>query len=116
MGAELESQKCWAACHASAFPCCCRRPGETLQETHPSVVTFSYLHLSAGTSSVTVYAVAASVGRFVLPPILAFADDQPELMGMMAAGTFTVCADCTAPTYGEVPPPPKSCRFCWCGL
>ncbi len=73
------------------------------------MVTFSYLHLSAGTSSVTVYAVAASVGRFVLPPVRAFANDQPELMGMTAAGTFTVCTDCTAPTYGEVPPPPKPC-------
>ncbi len=73
------------------------------------MVTFSYLHLSAGTSSVTVYAVAASVGRFVLPPVRAFANDQPELMGMTAAGTFTVCADCTAPTYGNVPQPPKAC-------
>lgn len=80
-----------------------------LQETRPSVVTFSYLHLPAGTSSVTVYAIAASVGRFVLPPILAFADDQPELRGSSAAGTFIVCADCTEPTYGEIQPPPKPC-------
>ncbi|PNH12233.1 hypothetical protein TSOC_000852 [Tetrabaena socialis] len=80
-----------------------------LRETRPSVVTFSYMRLTAGTSSVTIRAVAASVGTFVLPPIRASADDQPELMGLTAGGKFTVCAGCAGPTYGSPPPPPKPC-------
>ncbi|KAG2494914.1 hypothetical protein HYH03_006849 [Edaphochlamys debaryana] len=79
------------------------------QETRPSVVTFNWMRLSAGTSSVTVYAVAASVGKFVVPPIRAWADDQPELMGMTAGSSVTVCADCAGPAYGTPPAPPLPC-------
>ncbi|KAG2491821.1 hypothetical protein HYH03_009778 [Edaphochlamys debaryana] len=79
------------------------------QETRPSVVTFSYAGLRAGTSSVSIRAVAATVGKFVLPPIRAWADDQPELMGMTAAGLVEVCGGCTAPTAAPAPPPPRAC-------
>ncbi|KXZ55787.1 hypothetical protein GPECTOR_2g1337 [Gonium pectorale] len=79
------------------------------QETRPSRVTFSYAGLSAGTSTVTIRAVAATAGTFVLPPVRAFAELQPELMGSTAAGSVTICADCTAPTYGTAAPPPNAC-------
>jgi len=62
------------------------------QETRPSVVTFHYDYLTAGTSVLEIKAVAATVGEFVLPPIKAYADRQPEVMGMTAGGNFSVCA------------------------
>lgn len=85
-------------------------PRPTSQETRPNVVTFSYLGLSAGTSSVTLRAVAATPGNFVFPPVRASADRQPELMGMTAAETFTVCADCQGPTVADVRSRPRACR------
>ncbi|GIM10108.1 hypothetical protein Vretimale_13886, partial [Volvox reticuliferus] len=48
------------------------------QETRPSLVTFSYMALRAGTSSVSLRAVAATPGSFVFPPVRAAADNQPE--------------------------------------
>ncbi|KAG2434214.1 hypothetical protein HXX76_007940 [Chlamydomonas incerta] len=85
------------------FPIC------PAQETRPSVVTFNYLSLRAGTSSVVIKAVAATAGTFVVPPIRAWVDEQPELMGSTAGAKITVCADCAGPTYGALPPPPKPC-------
>jgi hypothetical protein len=73
------------------------------------VVTFSYLGLPAGTSSVTVTSVAATAGTFVVPPVRAFADQQPELMGMTAADRIVVCDDCRRPTYAGPPLAPKPC-------
>ncbi|KAG2447335.1 hypothetical protein HYH02_007664 [Chlamydomonas schloesseri] len=85
------------------FPIC------PAQETRPAVVTFNYMSLRAGSSSVVIKAVAASVGEFVVPPIRAWVDEQPELMGSTAGAKITVCADCAGPTYGAPPPPPKPC-------
>ncbi|PNW72413.1 hypothetical protein CHLRE_16g677205v5 [Chlamydomonas reinhardtii] len=85
------------------FPIC------PAQETRPSVVTFNYLSLRAGTSSVVIKAVAATAGTFVVPPIRAWVDEQPELMGSTAGAKISVCADCAGPTYGALPPPPKPC-------
>ncbi len=79
------------------------------QETRPSVVTFSYLSLRAGTSSVTIRAVAATAGSFVLPPVRAWAEGQPELMGMTAGAAFRVCAGCAGPSFAPPAPPPKPC-------
>ncbi|PNH02259.1 hypothetical protein TSOC_011775, partial [Tetrabaena socialis] len=86
------------------------RAAWTLQETRPSVVTFSYPALRAGTSSVTITAVAATAGSFVLPPARAFAEQQPELMGMTAASSLAVCAACSGPSYATtLPAAPKPC-------
>ncbi|KAG2447325.1 hypothetical protein HYH02_007655 [Chlamydomonas schloesseri] len=85
------------------FPVC------PAQETRPAVVTFNYWALRAGTSSVVIKAVAASVGEFVVPPIRAWAEAQPELMGMSAASRVRVCADCKAPESAPPAPPPRGC-------
>eukprot|EP00798_Chlamydomonas_sp_ICE-L_P016461 gene16461-22682_t len=61
------------------------------QETRPNVVTFEYHRLLAGTSTIKFQAVAATVGTFVLPPIKAYAVQQPEVMGATAGGSFEVC-------------------------
>ncbi|KAG2452414.1 hypothetical protein HYH02_002657 [Chlamydomonas schloesseri] len=79
------------------------------QETTPPLVTFSYASLRAGTSTVTIKAVAASAGNFVLPPIRAWAEAQPELMGTTAGSSFVVCSDCSAPTPATPPAAPVPC-------
>jgi hypothetical protein len=86
------------------------------QSTSPSLVKFTFSYLSAGTVTLKFKAVAATPGRFVLPPVKAFAVSQPEVMGLSAAGNFSVCpvkrpaaaatAD-AAPVAGQTPVP-------WC--
>ncbi|EFJ39954.1 hypothetical protein VOLCADRAFT_100323 [Volvox carteri f. nagariensis] len=61
------------------------------QETRPQLVTFSYLALRSGTSSVSVRAVAATPGTFIFPPVRAFADNQPELSGIAGRGEENQC-------------------------
>ena len=82
------------------------------QETRPSAVTFRYARLQAGSSSVQLSAVAVTAGVFVLPPIKASADMQPEVMGMTAAGHLTVCSgsDCVPEASGEATVAPVACR------
>ncbi|CAD7702674.1 unnamed protein product [Ostreobium quekettii] len=63
-----------------------------VQETRPDVVTFQYNELAPGTQAVTFRAVAATVGTFSLPPVRAFVIDQPEVMGMSAAGSIEICS------------------------
>jgi hypothetical protein len=92
-----------------------RLPVCPAQETRPYVVTFSYLGLPAGTSSVTVTSVAATAGTFVVPPARAFADQQPELMGMTAADRIVVCDDCRRPVYVRKIVVPKACPKRGCG-
>lgn len=60
-------------------------------EVRPSNVTVRYSTLPAGTASVSFKAVAATMGTFALPPVKAYVVDQPEVMGLSAAGLFTVC-------------------------
>ncbi|GLI68394.1 hypothetical protein VaNZ11_012780 [Volvox africanus] len=79
------------------------------QETRPSLVTFSYMALRAGTSSVSLRAVAATPGSFVFPPVRGAADNQPELMGMTAAFKLQVCTECNSPSFARQPPSPRSC-------
>ncbi|GIL54024.1 hypothetical protein Vafri_9574 [Volvox africanus] len=79
------------------------------QETRPSLVTFSYMALRAGTSSVSLRAVAATPGSFVFPPVRASADNQPELMGMTAAFKLQVCTECDSPSFAVQPPAPRAC-------
>ncbi len=61
------------------------------QVTRPSAVIFNYGFLSAGTHTIRMKAIAVTAGSFVLPPVTAYAAQQPEVMGMSAAGTLTVC-------------------------
>ncbi|KAL6763015.1 hypothetical protein V8C86DRAFT_462822 [Haematococcus lacustris] len=56
----------------------------------PSKVSWQWQALMSGTHSLSFTAVAATEGVFVLPPIRAQADNQPEVMGMTAGSTFTV--------------------------
>ncbi|EFJ40727.1 hypothetical protein VOLCADRAFT_99419 [Volvox carteri f. nagariensis] len=79
------------------------------QETRPQLVTFFYLALRSGTSSVAVRAVAATPGTFIFPPVRAFADNQPELSGSTAASYITVCADCDRPLFARPLPGPVGC-------
>ena len=79
------------------------------QETNRDQVNFHYMRLTSGSWTMTVNVVAASEGTFVLPPISASADLQPEVMGMTKGGSFVVCSeDCQAVA---TPPaaPPKTC-------
>jgi hypothetical protein len=92
------------------------------QETSPAMVKFTFGYLSAGTVSLRFKAVAATPGKFVLPPVKAYAVQQPEVLGLSAAGSFLVCP--TAATAGQAAvegcsttgvgegkplPPPKGC-------
>eukprot|EP00878_Enallax_costatus_P010571 GHUV01011039.1.p1 GENE.GHUV01011039.1~~GHUV01011039.1.p1 ORF type:complete len:699 (+),score=193.37 GHUV01011039.1:412-2508(+) len=69
------------------------------QTTSPSVVTFTFSYFRAGTQTVRFKAIAATSGVFSLPPVKAYVQQQPEVMGLSSAGVFTVCstaADCPA--------------------
>eukprot|EP00798_Chlamydomonas_sp_ICE-L_P014425 gene14425-20431_t len=84
------------------------------QETRPSMVSFRYQRLMAGTSTVQFQAVAATPGTFVRPPISAYASLQPELRGSTAGGYFTVCPNapaCNGAASGTdlEPGPMKNC-------
>ncbi|GIL68720.1 hypothetical protein Vafri_21968 [Volvox africanus] len=79
------------------------------RETRPSLVTFSYAALRSGTSYATIKAVAATAGTFVVPPVRVSVDEQPEVMGMTAGGSFTVCAACTSATPAPPPRLPRPC-------
>jgi hypothetical protein len=61
------------------------------QSTLRSAVTFTFGYLGAGTVNLKFKAIAATPGTFVLPPVKAYSVQQPELMGLSAAGQFTVC-------------------------
>lgn len=73
-------------------------PGRTiwpmcpLQITSPQGVVFRYSYLRAGTHTVRFKAVAATSGVFVLPPVKAYVQAQPEVMGLSPAGQLVVCA------------------------
>jgi hypothetical protein len=77
------------------------------QSTLRSAVTFTFGYLGAGTVNLKFKAIAATPGVFVLPPVKAYSVQQPELMGLSAAGEFTVCpnrrgANAAATTAGVV--------------
>jgi hypothetical protein len=48
--------------------------------------------MRAGTHTVRFRAVAATSGSFVLPPVKASVQQQPEVMGLSPAGSLTVCS------------------------
>eukprot|EP00775_Hariotina_reticulata_P009988 gene9988-10143_t len=89
------------------------------QSTLRSVVTFTFNYLWAGTVNIKFKAIAATPGRFVLPPVKAYAVPEPELMGLSAAGNFTVCptrrgANAATATAG-VAKTPGALQFPECG-
>jgi hypothetical protein len=61
------------------------------QSTLRSVVKFTFDYFWMGTVNIKFKAIAATPGRFVLPPVKAYAVAEPERMGLSAAGNFTVC-------------------------
>ncbi|GMH43110.1 hypothetical protein BSKO_11032 [Bryopsis sp. KO-2023] len=78
-----------------------------VQTTRPSEVKFSYTRLRSGTNVCTFQATAASVGEWILPPVQAFVDEQPEVMGLSPAGKFKICEGCKSePLAVEAPPKP----------
>jgi hypothetical protein len=62
-----------------------------VQTTSPASVLFSFSYFRAGTQTLRFKAVAATSGVFTLPPVKAVVQQQPEVMGLSPAGTFTVC-------------------------
>ncbi|GMH44587.1 hypothetical protein BSKO_12539 [Bryopsis sp. KO-2023] len=80
------------------------------QETEPSVVTFRYNSVNAGTHSVRIRAVAATAGTFALPPVKAFVNKQPEVMGLSPGGGLEICSGANCVAVENAPPEtPKSC-------
>ncbi|WIA22673.1 hypothetical protein OEZ86_009641 [Tetradesmus obliquus] len=70
-----------------------------VQTTSPASVLFSFSYFRAGTQTLRFKAVAATSGTFTLPPVKAYVQQQPEVMGLSPAGTFVVCptaAPCAA--------------------
>lgn len=66
--------------------------------------------MTAGTHEVSFRAVAATAGTFSLPPVRAFVDEQPELMGMSSAGELLICSGPDCEAVADTPPkPPKTC-------
>lgn len=59
---------------------------------------------------VALQAIAATAGTFTFPPTQAFVNDQPEVMGLSAAGHLTICSgdECES-VPAEAPPIVKSC-------
>lgn len=62
-----------------------------VQTTAPDKVSFRFGYMRAGTHTMRFKAVAATSGTFVLPPVKAFVQQQPEVMGLSPAGSLTVC-------------------------
>ena len=62
------------------------------QTTQPAVVTFTFSFMRAGTHTIRFQSIAATPGTFVLPPVKAYVEQQPEIMGLSPAGSFKVCA------------------------
>lgn len=58
---------------------------------------------------VTFRAVAATPGSFALPPAKAYAAQEPELMGLSAAGGIEVCVPPCSALPAAPPPAPKQC-------
>ncbi|GMH39924.1 hypothetical protein BSKO_07828 [Bryopsis sp. KO-2023] len=81
-----------------------------VQETSPTVVTFTYDSLTAGAHDMTFRAIAAAAGEFALPPVRAFVNDQPEIMGLSSAGSVEICSGKGCKPVAEKPLSiPKTC-------
>lgn len=81
-----------------------------VQQTRPNTVLFSYSSLPAGSHTISFKAVAATSGKFALPPVKAYAVAQPELMGLSPAGYFTVCAERSrCESTAAAVRPPRAC-------
>jgi len=82
------------------------------QETMPAVVKFRYSFMGAGTHSIRFKAIAATPGTFILPPVKAYVEKQPEVMGLSAGGKFTVCGARAASCDTSDQPPPAAPKRC----
>jgi hypothetical protein len=85
------------------------------QETAPDVVTFTFSSMAAGTHTIRFQSVAATPGTFVLPPVKVYVTQQPEVMGLSAAGSFKVCptadnCDGKLPAIAAPKPCPADCN------
>jgi hypothetical protein len=89
-----------------------------VQITTPATVAFKFDYFRAGTQTIRFKAVSATTGVFALPPVKAYVQQQPEVMGLSPAGVFTVCptaADCPAaqqllPASPAAKPCPGDCN------
>eukprot|EP01025_Chloroclados_australasicus_P034639 TRINITY_DN3539_c0_g2_i1.p1 TRINITY_DN3539_c0_g2~~TRINITY_DN3539_c0_g2_i1.p1 ORF type:complete len:2104 (+),score=260.43 TRINITY_DN3539_c0_g2_i1:139-6450(+) len=63
-------------------------------EVYPDRVIFRYAYMREGTHDISFKAIAATKGEFVLPPVQAFSVQEPEIMGLSAAGSLSVCENC----------------------
>jgi len=79
------------------------------QETRPTRVLFTFPRAPAGAYTVSVAAVAATPGDFLLPPAKAYSQRQPELLGLSPSARLTVCE---APCAAEAAPPAAPLRSC----
>ncbi|GMH44597.1 hypothetical protein BSKO_12549 [Bryopsis sp. KO-2023] len=80
------------------------------QETEPSVVTFRFNSVNAGTQTVNFRAVAATAGTFTLPPVKTFVNEQPEVMGLSPASELEICSGKNCVAVEDAPSEtPKSC-------
>eukprot|EP01025_Chloroclados_australasicus_P057180 TRINITY_DN7117_c0_g1_i5.p1 TRINITY_DN7117_c0_g1~~TRINITY_DN7117_c0_g1_i5.p1 ORF type:complete len:2201 (-),score=318.83 TRINITY_DN7117_c0_g1_i5:388-6837(-) len=79
------------------------------QETRPQVVTFDVTRIGPGATEFNVLAVAATRGTFVMPSVKAFVVDEPEILGLSAAGYFEVCEDCEPRLLEDAIQPAKEC-------
>jgi hypothetical protein len=85
------------------------------QTTQPAVVTFTFSFMRAGTHTIRFQSIAATPGTFVLPPVKAYVEQQPEIMGLSPAGSFKVCPSANN-CEGELAPAaaakscPKDCN------
>lgn len=78
------------------------------QTTAPDRVTFRFGYMRAGTHTMRFQAVAATSGTFVLPPVKALVQQQPEVMGLSPAGSLTVCSKATGGCAPAVPAAPAT--------
>ena len=73
------------------------------RQTRPERVSYYSRFVRAGTHSMTYQAMAATSGRFVLPPAKASLASQPEVMGLSAGGAFAVSRTALSPAEQFLP-------------
>eukprot|EP01025_Chloroclados_australasicus_P025560 TRINITY_DN254_c1_g1_i7.p1 TRINITY_DN254_c1_g1~~TRINITY_DN254_c1_g1_i7.p1 ORF type:complete len:2168 (+),score=332.40 TRINITY_DN254_c1_g1_i7:163-6504(+) len=86
------------------------------QETRPEVVTFDVQSIGPGAVEFNVLAIAATRGKFVLPSVKAYVLDEPEILGLSAAGYFEICENCEPGMIEEPDQIAKGCTNDCSGL
>jgi len=75
----------------AVFPSAGQYYGSAVMQYAPSMVKARFGYFSPGTAVVSFKATSNTPGTYVLPPVKAWAENQPELMGLSDAGMFVVC-------------------------